>query len=177
MKASGSSLPPPTNAEGSDKQRVAEAFLMSSCAGQFQHVLDGKGRFSLLLNVVLCGSSFLTLSPLSPVSPSDLRKLLPPAVLTETFVQTVAKTYHSQQGKIVTMDGAKVSRVDWSESGSPACLGNSHPTLSLSSALLQVLLHKLGEVKDQGYLDPKTKNILIVNALAEVCLDDLRTYQ
>lgn len=37
---------PSTNADavGSGKQRVAEGFLMSSCAGQFQHVLDGKGK-------------------------------------------------------------------------------------------------------------------------------------
>ncbi|GAB5032262.1 molybdenum cofactor biosynthesis protein [Nannochloropsis oceanica] len=103
--------PPKADAVGCDKQRVAESLLMSSCAGQFQHVVD------------------------------DLREILPPSVLTKTFLQAVARAYHSQRGVIVTVAGAKV------------------------------LLHKLGEV-DEGYLDPKNKQILMVDARAEVVSTD-----
>lgn len=39
--------PPKADAVGCDKQRVTESLLMSSCAGQFQHVVDGKGTFSV----------------------------------------------------------------------------------------------------------------------------------
>jgi hypothetical protein len=61
MKSSlPSSRPPPkADAVGCGKQRVAESILMSSCAGQLQHVLDGKGTFCLCGEP--CGASFLAL--------------------------------------------------------------------------------------------------------------------
>jgi hypothetical protein len=39
-----------------------------------------------------------------------------------------------------------------------------------------VLLHNVGEVDDKGYLDPKSKNILKVDALGEVRLRDSRSH-
>jgi hypothetical protein len=81
----------------------------------------------------------------------------------------VAKAYHSQQGKIVTVAGAKVSRVVMWENGR----GVSLEKFTIPSLFhpFQVLLHKLGEV-EEGYLDPKSKQILMVDARAEVRRSD-----
>lgn len=140
---------------------------MSSCPGQFQHVLDGKGtiypRGGRRRNACFLKRFLLTLS-ISPFpTPSDLRKLLPPAVLTETFVQAVAKAYHSQHGKLVTVDGAKVSAEGCS--GTRWVVSHS-PPLTSPPSIIQVLLHKLGEVDDRGYLDPHSKHILVVDGMA-----------
>jgi len=120
-----------------------------------------------------CGSPFLALIFL-PLSNSDLREILPPSVLTKTFLQAVARAYHSQRGVIVTVAGAKVSWVvTWKYGMGKSPFSPSPLSLSLP---FQVLLHKLGEV-DEGYLDPKNKQILMVDARAEVRRSDSGTYQ
>ena len=111
--SSGSS--PKSSDQRQQKQReVAEGFLMSSCAGQFGLVLEGKGAGvgTFFIPMVGCSHVCAHLLPFPRFTctpPPDLRKLLPPTLLTDSFVRKVAKSYHSQQGKIVEgSDGHKV---------------------------------------------------------------------